>query len=173
LGLSFLPDKQSFISRMFVNLPAVLFMLGFFSFHFIFFHFVHSIFLNGFFPILDEAPFDKTIEETLFYFIDLIKISTSRFWMFIVLSAVSRLSLYLKAFNSGGMASMFLPYKNVVRMHFTIFIVAFLSMANVQNYALYLIFILYFLPLRSLWRLLKPEKQSEETQPWSSNKPIN
>ena len=173
LGLSFLPDKQSFISRMFINLPAVLFMLGFFSFHFIFFHFVHSIFLNGFFPILDEAPFGKNIEETLFYFFDLVKISADRFWMFIVLSAVSRLSLYLKAFNSGGTASMFLPYKNVVRMHITIFIVAFLSMANVQNYALYLIFIIYFLPLRSLWRLLKPAKQSKEAPSWSSNKPIN
>jgi hypothetical protein len=173
LGLAFLPGKKSFISKLFINFPGVLFLLAFFSFHFIFFHFVHSIFLNGFFPILDEAPFGKDIEETLFYFFDLIKISASRFWMFIALSAISRLSLYFRAFNSGGMASMFLPYKNVIRMHITIFAVAFLSMANVQNYALYLIFIIYFLPLGTLWRMLKPTKKTEEIPSWSSNKPID
>jgi hypothetical protein len=172
IGLSFLPSSKSFISRIFINFPAVLFLLGFFSFHFIFFHFIHSIFLNGFFPILNEAPFGKTLDETVYYFFDLIRISAGRFWMFIALSAVSRLSLYLKAFNSGGMDSMFMPYKNVVRMHITIFIVAFLSMADVQSYALYLIFIIYFLPLGTIYRMVKPAKKQQENPPWTSDKPI-
>jgi len=49
LGLGFLPNKDTFISRFLVNFPAAIFMLGFFTFHFGMFHFVHSIFLNGFF----------------------------------------------------------------------------------------------------------------------------
>jgi hypothetical protein len=172
IRLPFLPDPDNFLSKLIINLPAVLFILGFFSFHFIFFHFVHSIFLNGFFPLIKEAPFGKTIEETVFYFFDLIKISFNRYWMFIGLSAVSRLTLYAKAFKGGGMNSMIIPYKNVVRMHITIFAVAFMSMAHVQNYALYLIFIIYFLPIRKLYRLLFPAKKSVDVQQPHMNKPI-
>ena len=172
IGLQFLPDPDTFLSKLIINLPAVLFILGFFSFHFIFFHFVHSIFLNGFFPLLNEAPFGKTIEETVMYFFDLIKISFNRYWMFIALSAVSRLALYTRAFKGGGMDSMIIPYKNVVRMHLTIFAVAFMSMAEVQNYALYLIFLIYFLPIRKLIRLIFPGKKPADSRHPPMNTPI-
>ncbi len=172
LGLGFLPDRNAFVSRFLINFPAAIFMLGFFTFHFGMFHFVHSIFLNGFFPILPESPFEKTLDETGIYFFRIIEVAISRFWPFILLSAVSRLGLYSKAFRGGGMEGMFIPYKNVVRMHITIFVVAFLSMANIGNYALYFIFVIYFLPLGSIFRLLKVPKKSEKVPDFQSNKPI-
>ncbi|UCF65734.1 MAG: hypothetical protein JSW33_07845 [bacterium] len=173
LGLHFLPDRDSFVSRLFIQFPGILFILGFFSFHFIFFHFVHSIFLNGFFPILQDSPFGKTMDETVGYFFQLITISLHRFWVFILLSALSRYNLYTKSFKAGNMDSMFIPYKNVVRMHLTIFLVAFLSMADLSHYALYFIFIIYFMPMGDVIRLIKSSCKKESIPDIENNRPIH
>ncbi len=154
-GLNFLPDSRHFISRILINLPAALFMLAFFSFHFIFFHFVHSIFLSGFFPLLKTSPFDLNLNDMSGYFLHLIQFTISRFWIFIALSAFSRRELYVNAFKSGATQGMIVPYKNVARMHLTIFVVAFLSFAAPGDYVLYFIFIIYFLPIGPVLRLLK------------------
>ena len=172
LGLHFLPDRDRFISRLIIQFPGILFILGFFSFHFIFFHFVHSIFLNGFFPILQDSPFGKTPGETVGYFFQLITLSLQRFWVFILLSALSRYNLYTKSFKAGNMDSMFIPYKNVVRMHLTIFLVAFLSMAELSHYALYFIFVIYFLPMGDILRLLKSSPKKESVPDYQDNRPI-
>ena len=163
IGLGFLPKTENFITRSFIHLPATLFLLGFFSFHFLFFHFIHSIFLNGFFPILSEGPFGKTPGENVLQFADMIKISLSRFWVFVALSAFSRFDQYVKAFRCGLKDSMFVPYKNVVRMHITIFALAFMYMVGLQSYVLYFILILYFLPVKTIIRLLKPSPDNHNT----------
>jgi len=159
-GLNFLPGQESAVSRFIIALPTAVFLLGFFSFHFIFFHFIHSIFLNGFFPIVNDSPFGKTIDGTFRYFFDIIQLALHKYWMFILLSAVSRLHGYAQAFSSRGVESMFIPYKNVVRMHITIFVLAFLSIAGISQQALYFVFIIYFLPLGSLLRLFFIRKVS-------------
>jgi hypothetical protein len=157
-GLTFLPDNQHIISRFFINLPSAIFMLVFFSFHFVFFHFIHSIFLSGFFPILGSSPFENNPGDLGIYFLNLVKFNLHHFWIFIALSAVSRLGLYLNSFKSGAGNVMFVPYKNVVRMHVTIFVLAFLSYAALADYVLYFVFIIYFLPVRSMFKLFrKPE----------------
>jgi hypothetical protein len=93
----------------------------------------------------------------------MIKISISRFWVFVALSALSRFDQYVKAFRCGLKDSMFIPYKNVVRMHITIFALAFMYMAGLQSYLLYFILILYFLPVKTIYRLLKPKPESNDT----------
>ena len=173
LGLHFLPDRETFFSRLIIQIPGILFILGFFTFHFTFFHFIHSIFLNGFFPILQESPFGMTIDETIGYFIHLITISLDRYWVFILLSALSRFNLYTKSFKEGNMNSMFVPYKNVVRMHLTIFLVAFLSVAEMSDYALYFIFVVYFLPVRDIIGLFKSPSQNKTVLDFQNNKSIH
>ncbi len=162
MGLGFLPDRQHAVVRLMTNLPPVLFFLGFFSFHFIFFHFIHSIFLNGFFPILAESPFGQSMDETVVYFFDLIKISVRQLWLFVLVSGLSRLNLYVKAFRGEGENTLFLPYKNVVRMHITIFVVAFLSMAKLHHYVLYFVFIIYFLPVGSIIKWIDASRKSKK-----------
>lgn len=171
-GLGFLPDQKSAVARFLIALPTALFLLGFFSFHFIFFHFVHSLFLNGFFPLLNESPFGKTIEGTFGYFFDIIWLALSKYWMFILISGLSRLTLYAEAFASRGVGAMFMPYKNVIRMHFTLIILAFVSFSGISNYALYVIFIIYFLPLGSLFRLFFTKKVPTTSHVPPSNTPI-
>jgi L-asparagine transporter-like permease len=114
-----------------------------------------------------------TIDETIGYFIHLITISLDRYWVFILLSALSRFNLYTKSFNEGNMNSMFVPYKNVVRMHLTIFLVAFLSVAEMSDYALYFIFVVYFLPVRDIIGLFKSPSQNKTVLDFQNNKSIH
>jgi hypothetical protein len=163
IGISFLPSRNNVISRVIINLPSALFLLLFFSIHFIFFHFIHSIFLNGFFPLVEENPFGKDMGFTVYFFSEIITKSISGYWLFIGASALSRFDHYKKALTSTGGAAMFIPYTNVVRMHITIFAVAFSHMGGVSSYALYIILIIYFLPIREVFRLFKSSPDNEKT----------
>jgi L-asparagine transporter-like permease len=103
----------------------------------------------------------------------MIRLALHKYWIFILLSAVSRLNGYTRAFSSRGVEAMFIPYKNVVRMHITIFVLAFLSIAGISQQALYLVFIIYFLPLGSLLQLIFTRKKAlpPTLPPWE--KPID
>jgi hypothetical protein len=57
------PDPTQGAAKAVILLPYALFMLAFFTVHFGGFHFVHSIFLNGFFPIVRHSPLGKTLEQ--------------------------------------------------------------------------------------------------------------
>lgn len=172
LGLDFLPARQSDWSKFFITLPTAIFMVAFFSFHFIFFHFVHSIFLNGFFPLLPESPFGKTVDGTFVYFWNLITLALERYWPFVLFSGFSRISLYVQAFKSPDGAAMFIPYKNVVRMHITLFLLAFLSVIRIPQAALYLVFIIYFLPVGDLLKKITGSKRKWSPPDPSRNNPI-
>jgi len=149
----FMPSADNIGIRIIIFLPFGLFMFCFFTIHFLGFHFVHSIFLNGFFPLINETPFGKTIEGTIFFFKDLIVTAASKYWMFICASGISRLDVYRKAFQKTGGNSMGYAYINVIRMHFLIFIIAFMSAAKLQSVFLYAILVLYFFPVVSLGKL--------------------
>ncbi|MEW6086800.1 MAG: hypothetical protein AB1498_00600 [bacterium] len=86
----FIPDTNNLPVRIIMLLPISLFLLGFFTLHFLGFHFVHSIFLNGFFPLVQDNPFGKTPKGTMVLFGDLTVLSIKNYWPFIVLSALSR-----------------------------------------------------------------------------------
>ncbi len=173
LGLGFLPASHRFISRLIIHLPSAIFMLGFFSIHFLMFHFIHAIFLNLFFPLLQDSPFDKTMDQTLIYLFNIFQEALKRFWPFILLSAFSRFDHYLKAFAAKGSASMFIPYKNVVRMHITIFAMAFMSALNLSNYILYFVLLLYFLPAKRVFRFIKTSDSAQNQNQPDLRKPIS
>lgn len=162
---------ESWIVRFFfslvINLPATVFMLVFFTVHFGGFHFVHSIFLNGFFPLTGETPFGKSIEGTFSLFFTFIEVSFLSYWPFIATSAVSKTGEIIDAF-SAKKGDMFLgPYKNVIKMHMMIFIIAFMGGAGLHSYILYAALILYFFPFS---RFFKFRKKNEGVEPNSNLK---
>ena len=139
-----------------VNNPAkmaqaafgVLFFVAFFSFHFIFFHFVHSAFLGEFFP-LDGRSSRFRMGPTPASFPGLVATVFARYWPFVLLSAAGVWDEYARAIHRGGANAggvLFRPYINVVRMHLTIFAVAFLNGVGLKALALYPVLFLYFLP---------------------------
>ena len=139
-------------SSVVLRLAGALFMLAFFSFHFLFFHFVHSVFLNQFFPLIRNDVFGGM---ELGYFVNLIATCIRRFWPFVLTSALSQLGKYIRAFQQFDSSLLTMPYKNVVRMHLSIFVFAFLHIAGVPSVALYFVMIVYFFPLRGLWNFLR------------------
>ena len=142
-----------------VRIPGALFTLLFFSFHFLFFHFVHSVFLNLFFPLVREDVFTSI---GLGYFINLMTICIRRFWPFIMMSAISQLGSYLRAFQKIDSSLLSMPYKNVVRMHLSIFVFAFLHISGISEGVLYFVLVLYFFPLRGLLDFLKGDRKQPE-----------
>lgn len=165
---------QAWVWFLAAQTPMILFMLGFFTLHFVGFHFIHSIFLNGMFPLFPESPFGKTPDEMMIYFGKILEISLFDYWTFVVLSAVSRGDLFLRAARGESkrsetseepsredqqmrQAGLFLvmPYFQVVRMHLTIMVLAVLGAltegtAFGAQFLLYLVLAFYFLPVREL-----------------------
>jgi hypothetical protein len=165
LGLKFIPDFPPFISRLVFLLPMSLFFLGFFTIHFVGFHLAHSMLLNEFFPLVDGSLFDEGYDGFVGYIKNILQVSVSRYWVFIGFSVFSRWQAYAGAFRTSIGSSSFMPYKNVIRMHFTIFLIAALNAANASQYLLYVVFIIYFLPAADLFRLVFPKKSTASTSP--------
>lgn len=150
-----------FMFSLIINFPATVFMLAFFTVHFGGFHFVHSIFLNGFFPLTGETPFGKNIEDTFGLFFTFISVSFMSYWPFIVTSATSRLGSVVNAVTGKG--DMFLePYKNVIKMHMMIFIIAFMGGAGLHGYILYATLVIYFFPFSRFFKFKKKPAQPIE-----------
>jgi hypothetical protein len=158
LGLGFLPGEEQFIVRLVTMLPYILFMLGFFSFHFLFFHAMHSLFLNGFFPLIAGDPFGLNLTQMLGYFKSLFLTAISRYWPFVVVSALSGLGSFVGAFEARTSNLLYRPYVNVLRMHVMIIVFGLLGEAKVVSYALFPLLFFYFFPYRggvALYRWLR------------------
>ena len=160
-GWTWCPDPNDFFARILILLPFALFLFGFFTVHFVGFHFVHSIFLNGFFPVIEASPSGKTIEGTFFYFLTLARTSFHLYWPFVAFSALSRLPDYVAAWQGRVKDVMSKPYLNVIRMHVMIFVFAFAAAAGLKNALLYPLLILYFFPFGSIIRLLSRGEEAE------------
>lgn len=165
LRLEFIPEFPPFFFRLIFTLPMSLFFLGFFTVHFVGFHLGHSMLLNEFFPLVDSSLFDEGYDGFVGYIKNILQVSISRYWVFIGFSILSRWQAYAGAFHTSVGSSSFMPYKNVIRMHFTIFLIAALNAANASQYLLYVVFIIYFLPAADLFRLVFPKKSTVSTRP--------
>jgi len=141
-----------------LQVGGAVFMLAFFSFHFLFFHFVHSIFLNQFFPLVRTDVFDGMGTG---YFLNLIATCIRRFWPFVLTSALSQLGKYVRAFQQMDTSLLSMPYKNVVRMHLSIFVFAFLHITGVPSIALYFVMFVYFFPMRELWEFFRGSSKND------------
>lgn len=142
-----------------------LFMLAFFTVHFGGFHFVHSVFLNSFFPVIEQPVRGFQMGPV---YAEVFR----RYWPFVIVAAVAERTAFRTppegppdtavtpeaiarrkalADDSGLMA----PYKNVMRMHLLIFFFAFAHFAHFENFAVYaVVYFAYFFP----WRLLQRTK---------------
>lgn len=135
-----------------INLPSAVFMLVFFTVHFGGFHFVHSLFLNIFFPLVEDSSFGRDFEDIFGNFSRFVRISTTTYWPVILSTALSQAGNILTAANKAGHDAMFGPYKNVIRMHLMIFIIAFMGIGGLHAYILYAALFIYFFPLGNIFR---------------------
>lgn len=161
LRIEFIPHFPLPVVLVLLSVPMSLFMLIFFTIHFVGFHFAHSMILNEFYPLVEHVETEDAFSGFLAYIKNLLQITISRYWVFIGFSALSRLKLYGTA-SEAGRGSFFMPYKNVIRMHFTIILIVILNVSHLSHYLLYVVFIIYFLPAGDLIRLVFPKKNPDQ-----------
>lgn len=155
--IDFIPHFPLPISLLLLSIPMALFTLSFFTVHFVGFHLAHSMILNEFFPLVERVESEDGFRDFIEYVKNILQISIKRYWVFIGFSALSRLKLYGYA-SEVPSGSFFMPYKNVLRMHITIILIAIMNMYQISNYVLYVVFIIYFLPVGDLVRQVFPKK---------------
>lgn len=153
------PDSNEFKSRNALRwvftIFGGIFMVLFFTVHFGMFHFIHGIFLNMYFPLIKVSPGD------LPNFVKLIKISLNTFWPVILLSLVLQIKNFQQIILFPGKDLLTKPYKNVVKMHLTILLFAFLSMAKINEIFFPYLLILYFFPLQEIYHYLRNRKNKQ------------
>ncbi|MBL7077587.1 MAG: hypothetical protein ISS31_08950 [Kiritimatiellae bacterium] len=117
------------------------FMLAFFTVHFGMFHYVHSVFLNGFFPLIEEGKGFPSLPVVL-------TTALREYWPIVVATFVSRWTdfPFRQKVSLSGQDTMMKPYANVIRMHLLIFVFAGLHAAGLSRYAVYPVLIAYFFP---------------------------
>lgn len=130
-----------------------IFMLVFFSVHFLMFHFIHSVFLNLFFPIYSSS-------DGFPNFLGVIGFCITHYWPVILLSAATSIPAFLRVTQATDTNFLSMPYRNVVRMHISIFVFAGLSFLRVGNLLLYYLLILYFFPFGALKNYLFKKRAS-------------
>ena len=138
---------------------GALFMIVFFTIHFGMFHFVHSVFLNSFFPLVDESI--GTFPNILLF----IKITLTLYWPVILLSAITQLRNFQNVATTDSRNFISIPYKNVVKMHLSIFVFAGLSFGGVSDFILPYVLILYFFPFEAIWSYFKEHRKKIEKTP--------
>ena len=86
----------------------------------------------------------------------MIGMALKRYWPFVLFSAVAMGPAFARALRTEMKQAVMMPYRNVIRMHFMIFILAGLHMAGVPDLALYPTLLLYFFP----WDLVRDARKA-------------
>jgi len=155
-----------YVRTILINLPASLFLLSFFTIHFGGFHLVHGLFLNFFFPLVGEpgnAHPDGTFPPIWSY----VLLAAQRYWPVIAASAIAQAENIVRSATKQDEAAMTGPYRNVVKMHLMIFVIAFLGAFKLDTPILYATLLVYFFP----WELLREQRTNRVAEEKPAERP--
>ena len=82
----------------------------------------------------------------------------------ILLSALTQLPNFMQLIDQPGKDFMTMPYKNVVKMHLSIFVFAGLSIVNINGIALYYLLIVYFFPFGAIKAFFQSRRNKRKKQ---------
>lgn len=132
------------------RLAGALWMVAFFSFHFLFFHAGHAMFTQQFFPL---AGVDTGAHELVDNFLAVTPLALSAYWPMVLASFAASGDAFRNALAGRALNAMAVPYRAVAKNHVMIFIVIGFTLAGLQGWLLYPLFIWYFVPA-TVWRPL-------------------
>ncbi len=142
-------NSSRLVIKTLASMPAALFMLFFFLGHFGGFHAGHALFLGVFVPLELDIPgtFDS-LADARELFISFFRVLISEYWPYLLSVAVMNFSLYKTAIMSkDNRNNMILPYKNVIRIHMLIFVLAPLSMLGAGKIVLITVLFFFYFPV--------------------------
>ena len=122
------------------------FFIGFFTVHFGMFHAGHSIFLNGFFPLVENQAAPGDLPRIL---IENFRACLDAFPVFIGVCVAASVPGWLRGDHLD--APLTAPYATVIKLHITIIAIGFADAAGQQAAALIVFLAVYFLPLRAVF----------------------
>jgi len=125
------------------------FLLGFFTIHFGMFHLVHGFILESLFPLPDGIVAQGHDPLEMLFVVPALLLA---FWPFIVLCLITQYQDFLDLSGENKKLNFAAPYTNVIRMHLTIMAIGFASAAGIDEFGLYFVLMIYFLPLLSIGR---------------------
>ncbi len=133
-----------------ILLAGGLFTMAFFSVHFGMFHAIHSVFLNGFFPLVEWAGSEPGLAvQVQAYLLQCLSLYPG----FIALCVLSYLPAWWHPNTQRG--AMVAPYVNVVKLHLIILAIGFSQALGTQYIAMIVFLGVYFLPLGAIWKALR------------------
>lgn len=129
--------------------PAALFMFFFFLGHFGGFHAGHALFLGLLVPLEPDIPGTlDSLADARELFISFFRVMISQYWPYLLSVIVMNFNAYKTAVMSKDSGNnMILPYKNVVRIHILIFILAPLSMLGAGKIVLLTVLFFFYFPV--------------------------
>lgn len=130
-------------------MPSALFLFFFFLGHFGGFHAGHAIFLDIIVPMELHVPeaFDS-LADARELFISFFRVLLSEYWPYVLSVAVMNFNTYKKAITSkNSRNNMILPYKNVIRIHILIFVLAPLSRLEAGKIVLIVVLFFFYFPV--------------------------
>lgn len=123
-----------------------LFLIAFFTVHFGMFHAVHSIFLNGYFPLVENQSAAGDLPGIL---IENFLACVNAFPVFIGVCVAASVPGWLRGDHLD--AAMTGPYATVIKLHVTIIAIGLADAAGLQAAAMIVFLAVYFLPLRAVF----------------------
>ena len=137
------------VIKILASMPSALFMFFFFLGHFGGFHAGHALFLGILVPPeLDIPGTLDSLADARELFISFFRVLISEYWPYLLSVAVMNFSLYKAAIMSKDSGNnLILPYKNVIRIHILIFILAPLSMLGAGKIVLMTVLFFFYFPV--------------------------
>ena len=144
-----------------------LFLIAFFTVHFGMFHAVHSIFLNGFFPLVDNQSAAGDLPVIL---IENFLACVDAFPVFIGVCVAASVPGWLRGDHLDS--AMTGPYATVIKLHVTIIAIGLADVAGLQAAAMIVFLAVFFLPVRAIFDTAREatgraEAASSEARPSS------
>ncbi|MBN1411106.1 MAG: hypothetical protein JW969_09690 [Spirochaetales bacterium] len=137
------------VVRVILFLPTALFLFFFFLGHFGIFHLGHAFVLSFLVPVTLEISGDAgTFEGIRNSFFSFFQLLFAAYWPYVLSVGLAKFPDYIKALKNPSSSNyMILPYKNVVRIHILIFILAPIAMAGLGKVVTIVVLFFFYFPV--------------------------
>lgn len=147
--------------RVLIFIPTALFIFFFFLGHFGGFHAGHAFVLSLLVPLELEIPGTMdSLAGARDLFFSFFRVLFFAYWPYVLSVAVSSFNAYRKALADSEKTNyMILPYKNVIRIHILIFILAPLAMAGLGKAVMIVVLFFFYFPVERMVAWLRMRKK--------------
>ncbi len=134
------------------GIPEGLFTFGFFMGHFGGFHFGHAVFLGFLVPAtIEVSVIADSVIGLRAYLSTFLGMLIVTYWPYIASVAIKNFGVYRQALKDSSEGdAMILPYRNVIRIHLMIFVLAPLAMAELGFLVTVVVLFFFFFPIERL-----------------------